>query len=99
MPVTDAYQRVPPVLSGDEAVIDHAPNGFSHALQYRNKRLVVHHYASRSMEDYEAKRRRGAGDQARNATFRGTGFIDALIAYAPAIATLPYLYCSTGLLC
>lgn len=88
--MTDGLQRVAPDLTDDRGAIDHAAISFAEAMGYRNKRLVVHHYASRSLEDYDMKMQRGAGDKARDANFRSTGFIDALRAYD---ALLPPEYC------
>jgi hypothetical protein len=83
MPVTDAHQRVSPAMSFDDSRIDHAQIAYVTGIDQRNKRLVVHHYASRSGEDYETKLQRGAGDHKRDAHFRGLGFFNALNACAP----------------
>jgi hypothetical protein len=85
MPVTDAMQRVTPALNDDESEIDHAQISFVTDIQERNKRLVVHHYASRSYEDYQTKLSRGAGDHTRSSHLRGMGFFDVLNAYASSI--------------
>jgi hypothetical protein len=85
MPVTDAMQRVTPALNDDESEIDHAQISFVTDIQERNKRLVVHHYASRSYEDYQTKLSRGAGDHTRSSHLRGMGFFDVLNAYASRI--------------
>ena len=61
MPVTDAKQRVTPALPKHEEWLDHAEISFITDIKHRNKRLVVHHYASRSFKDYETKLSRGAG--------------------------------------
>ena len=82
VPVTDALQRVAPPLNKQGTAIDHAEIGFTKDMQQRNRRLVVHHYASRSAEDYAEKKKRGAGDHARGAAFRDTGFFEALNACA-----------------
>jgi hypothetical protein len=71
-------------MSSDESFIDHAEIGFVEDMANRNKRLVVHHYASRSHEDYTTKVSRGAGDHERNATFRNSDFLAALIACVPS---------------
>ena len=47
VPVTDARQRVAPWLTADNAEIRQAPNYFTDDMSQRNRRLVVHHYASR----------------------------------------------------
>jgi hypothetical protein len=78
MPVTDAMQRVTPALDTLETKIDHAQISFVQNMKDRNKRLVVHHYASRSWEDYQTKLSRGAGDHVRQSHLRGMGFFDAL---------------------
>lgn len=78
MPVTDAKQRVSPALSHDQSRVDHAQISFVKDIGQRNKRLVVHHYASRSFEDYQTKLARGAGDKKRGAHLRGMGFFHAL---------------------
>jgi hypothetical protein len=87
MPVTDAMQRVTPAMSRDHSKVDHAQIAFVNGIKQRNKRLVVHHYASRSFEDYQIKMKRGAGDHERTSGFRGMGFFDALKACVPT-ATL-----------
>lgn len=92
MPVTDAMQRVFPVLDEDETRFDHAQISFVAGIQERNKRLVVHHYASRSFEDYQTKLSRGAGDHTRSSHLRGMGFFDALNACALCFYCM-LLYC------
>lgn len=82
MPVTDAYQRVKPALAHDQSRVDHAQIAFTQDIKYRNKRLVVHHYATRSYADYQTKLARGAGDHTRDNHLRGMGFFEALNAYA-----------------
>ena len=47
MPVTDARQRVAPWLTAENEEIRQAPNYFTDDMAQRNRRLVVHHYASR----------------------------------------------------
>lgn len=84
MPVTDAKQRVTPALNKYEQHLDHAEISFTDGIQYRNKRLVVHHYASRSFKDYETKLSRGAGDHTRSSHLRGMGFFNTLNACAPS---------------
>lgn len=41
-----------------------------------NQRLMVHHYSTRSREDFDVKAIRGAGDHPRNVTFRDVSFFD-----------------------
>lgn len=78
MPVTDAMQRVPPALDKTQTRLDHAEISFTDGIRDRNKRIVVHHYASRSFEDYQTKLARGAGDHNRSSHLRGMGFFNAL---------------------
>jgi hypothetical protein len=79
VPVTDAVQRVPPALQPDAFVeIDHAQIYNVDNMHQRNKRLVVHHYVTRSAADYQTKLARGAGDHKHNDTLRGMGFFDAV---------------------
>ena len=76
--MTDARQRVPPALDPDEVAVHHASVSFVDGMAERNKRLVVHHYATRSREDYAAKLARGAGDHKDGDALRSYGFFDAL---------------------
>lgn len=91
MPVTDAKQRVTPALPKHEEWLDHAEISFITDIKHRNKRLVVHHYASRSFEDYQTKLARGAGDHTRGSHLRGMGFFNALneCVPSPALSCFP----------
>jgi hypothetical protein len=93
VPVTDARQRVAPTLTANESALHHATVSFAEDMSLRNKRLVVHHYATRSKEDYVAKVARGAGDHAAGATLRGEGFFNALNECAAVLPEhVPRLY-------
>ena len=91
MPVTDAMQRVEPRVAGDQKRLVMAQIDFVKDIGQRNRRLVVHHYASRSFEDYQTKLMRGAGDKNRGAHLRGMGFFHALNECAPLTPPLPPL--------
>lgn len=78
IPVTDAMQRVAPALDERQTQFDHAQISTIKDIQHRNKRLVVHHYASRSFADYQTKLARGAGDKKRSNHLRGMGFFNVL---------------------
>eukprot|EP00892_Ulva_mutabilis_P004008 jgi/Ulvmu1/197/UM001_0201.1 len=77
-PVTDAQQRVPCVLHDARPECAHAQIAVTAGMDRRNHRLVIHHYATRSFDDYQAKLRRGAGDHARDSGLRGMGFFQVL---------------------
>lgn len=77
--MTDALQRVPCAThEAEKPECSHAEIAVTDGMASRSRRLVVHHYATRSLEDYKAKLRRGAGDHARSDSLRGMGFFQVL---------------------